>query len=273
MKVSIVTISFNQASFLEEALTSVLSQDYPDLEYIVVDAGSSDGSRDLIRRYRTQISEVIFEADAGPADGLNKGFARATGDVFAYLNADDMLLPGAVRGAVTAFKEHKHAGVLCGHGYLIDRDGTVIRRLRTTPFRSAKRFAYGATWVLQQSTFIRADAFRDVGGFNRTNHVCWDAELLLNLALAGNEIRTVDAYWSQFRLYPESISGSQLLRGSQQLQEETKRHRRRMLEDALGRPIGRLDLLQRKTARIEKWLTDPTSFMLRVGDAMFRRTR
>src|SRR6202171_6644991 len=101
-RVSIVTISFNQAPFLERAIRSVVEQDYPDIEYIVVDPGSTDGSRDIIERYRSRISQVIYEPDHGPADGLNKGFASATGDIFGSINADDAFLPGAVRGGVTA---------------------------------------------------------------------------------------------------------------------------------------------------------------------------
>ncbi len=90
MKVSIVTISFNQAEFLERAMRSVLTQDYPDVEYIVVDPGSTDGSRALITAQGSRI-KAILEKDNGPADGLNKGFASATGEIFGYINADDAL--------------------------------------------------------------------------------------------------------------------------------------------------------------------------------------
>src|ERR1700738_5632483 len=100
-KVSIVTISFNQAEFLERAIRSVVDQDYPEIEYSVVDPGATEGSRDIIERYRSRIARVIYEPDRGPADGLNKGFACATGDIFGFLNSDDVLLPGAVRRAVS----------------------------------------------------------------------------------------------------------------------------------------------------------------------------
>ena len=88
MKFSIVTISFNQASYLEQAIRSVLGQDYADIEYIVVDAGSTDGSREIIEHYSGQIDKIIFEEDNGSADGLNKGFARATGDVYSFIEAN-----------------------------------------------------------------------------------------------------------------------------------------------------------------------------------------
>ena len=94
MRISIVTLSYNQRTFLREAIDSVLQQDHPDLEYIVVDPGSTDGSREFIRSYGEQVAQVVFEPDQGAADGLNKGFSRATGEVFGFLNADDYLLPG-----------------------------------------------------------------------------------------------------------------------------------------------------------------------------------
>ncbi|MCB1155752.1 glycosyltransferase, partial [bacterium] len=88
MKVSVVTLSFNQADYLERAIRSVVEQDHDDIEYIVVDPGSTDGSRDIIERYRDRIATVITDPDKGPPDGLNKGFAAATGDIYAYMNAD-----------------------------------------------------------------------------------------------------------------------------------------------------------------------------------------
>ena len=97
MKFSVVTISFNQIEFLEEALKSVFCQKGVEIEFIVVDPGSTDGSRELIDRYREQIDHVLFEPDAGPADGLNKGFALATGDIYCYLNSDDVFETDAFR--------------------------------------------------------------------------------------------------------------------------------------------------------------------------------
>src|SRR3974390_2320485 len=104
MKISIVTLSFNQRDYLQQALDSVLSQDYSNLEYIVVDPGSIDGSRELIRSYGARIAHTIFEPDRGAADGLNRGFASATGDVFGFLNADDILLPGSLKRVASFFE-------------------------------------------------------------------------------------------------------------------------------------------------------------------------
>ena len=103
MKLSVVTVSFNQRQYLEEALISVLAQDYPAIEYIVVDPGSTDGSRELIECFRDRLASILFETDQGAADGLNKGFQRASGDIFGFLNSDDVLLPGAMKSISRAF--------------------------------------------------------------------------------------------------------------------------------------------------------------------------
>jgi glycosyltransferase involved in cell wall biosynthesis len=217
--VSIVTISFNQATFLERAIRSILEQDSVDVEYIVVDAGSTDGSREIIEKYRPWITKIVLEPDSGPANGLNKGFARATGEVFGYLNADDLLLPGSLREAVE-FLESTRAEVVYGDGYFIDADGHCIGRCLSTPF-NFRFLRLGCSLVMQQSTFFRAQSFREVGGFNEQNHTCWDGELFFEFAKRGLKIVHTTKYWSAFRLHSESISGSQLL--AEQYQTDGKR--------------------------------------------------
>ena len=144
MRVSIVTISYNQAEFLEKAIRSVIEQDYDDIEYIIVDPGSTDGSRDIIERYRSKIAKVIFEPDDGPADGLNKGFAHATGNLCGYLNADDAYLPGSISRVVAAFRCMPEADVICGHGYMVDAEGRVPSDISTqTALRHGVTFMVG----------------------------------------------------------------------------------------------------------------------------------
>src|SRR5215217_6342515 len=152
MKISIVTISFNQAPFLEQTICSVLEQDHPHVEYIVVDPGSTDGSREIIERYRDRIDKIIFEADKGPADGLNKGFAHASGDVFGFLNSDDMLEPGALSDAARYFETHPEVDVVSGHSWVIDAEGRKKRRFYSDQF-SLRMTAYGACYLAQPSTF------------------------------------------------------------------------------------------------------------------------
>jgi len=272
VKVSIVTISFNQAAFLERALQSVLAQTHPDIEYIVVDPGSSDGSREIIDRYRHSLASVVLEPDAGPPDGLNRGFARATGDIFGYLNADDVLLPHAVADAAEAFREHPDADVVYGHGYVVDETDTILRRFHSTRY-TLWRTAYGAANVMQQATFLRRDGFVAVGGFNTANLVTWDAELLVDLALVGRRFLRVNKYWALFRLHPDSISGSG--RGTPDPRRAAREgpfaaqleaNRTRLFEKMVGRPRRRSDRILGAGARLLQWATDPTHVAIRLGE-------
>ena len=119
MKVSIVTISFNQEEFLEDAIRSVLNQDYHDIEYIVVDPGSTDGSRNIIEKYHDKINHIVYEKDDGASHGLNIGFSYATGEVYGFLNADDILFNHAVSDFVKALQQ-RDVDVVSGHGFFIN---------------------------------------------------------------------------------------------------------------------------------------------------------
>lgn len=211
MKFSIVTISYNQAQFLKEAVESVLAQrdDGVDLEYIVVDPGSTDGSRDIIREYGDDIDLVVFEPDHGPADGLSKGFRLASGDFGGYINSDDLLLPHSLKRVETFLALHPEVDVVVGDGIRRDERRNPIRERRHVSSRfSAVRYAYQSATFLQQSTFFRMDAFRAVGGFNSGNRTCWDGELLSDLSRTGFRFRNLHQDLSVFRVHQGSISGS-----------------------------------------------------------------
>ncbi|WP_420426274.1 glycosyltransferase family 2 protein [Algiphilus sp.] len=262
MKFSIVTISYNQASFLERAILSVIEQDYPNLEYIVVDPGSDDGSRAIIERYRDRIDKIIFEPDEGPADGLNKGFGCATGDIYGYINSDDALLPGALAKVAEAARQSPDAGIIAGHLYMVGQGDQLIRRVRASQIQP-KEFVYGGAQVAQQSTFIRASAFWNVGGFNVHNNCGWDAELLLDLVVAGEKVEIVDDYLAIFKIHATSISGSARLLADHR--ENCKRYFVRVM----GRAPTRLDNLRRVFYKIKKWQRDPRGFFYKLQDRFF----
>ena len=205
MKVSIVTISFNQGRFLEACIRSVLEQDYPNIEYIVVDPGSTDESRAIIGRYADRIAKVVLEPDDGPADGLNNGFRVATGEIFGFINADDVLLPGAVSTLVQAFKSNPGSDVVFGHGMEIDEQGDLIQRVWSTSW-NLKAHAYRTALTVQPATFFRADAFRRLGGFNAQNRTCWDAELFVDLGRAGARFFAIPEFIGAYRMYPGTVS-------------------------------------------------------------------
>src|ERR1035437_5829495 len=128
--VSIITPSYNQAQFLEKTILSVLSQNYPNIEYIIIDGGSTDNSADIIRKYENKISFWISEKDKGQSDAINKGWKRAKGKYCSYLNSDDELVPGAVSKIVEAFEKNQDAGVVYGDYTFIDENEKEISRER-----------------------------------------------------------------------------------------------------------------------------------------------
>jgi len=261
-RVSIVTISFNQGRFIERAIRSVLEQDYDDIEYIVVDPGSTDDSRDIIERYRSRISKTILEPDNGPANGLNKGFAAATGQIFGYINADDAYLPGAIGKAVTAFRSRPEADVIYGHSYIVNGVGQTVRRSRSAPF-NLRRYAYGGVVVMQQSTFFSRKAFEKAGGFNENNRSSWDGELLVDMARCGCKFGMVDDYWSLFTIYPGSITAG--VKHNQRFRDDHAR----MFRTITGRDYEQASRLKFLLARVEKWLRDPRGPIHRIEDKFF----
>jgi glycosyltransferase involved in cell wall biosynthesis len=180
-KLSIVTPSFNQSRFLEQTIRSVLDQGYPNLEYIIVDGGSSDGSVDIIRRYAHRLSYWVSERDLGQTDALNKGFALATGDIVAWVNSDDFYYPGAFAAAVAAFQADPGLGFVYGRGNRVNESGDVIREFEATRPFDLEVLVYGVDYILQPSTFMRRQALHAVGPFDPALHYAFDWELWMRL--------------------------------------------------------------------------------------------
>ncbi len=263
MKVSIVTISYNQGRFLEQAIRSVVEQDHENLEYIVVDPGSSDGSRDIIERYRSRIAKVVFKPDDGPGDGLNNGFAQTSGEIYGYLNADDVYLAGTLTKVCDIFAKKKHIDVLSAHCYVIDQNGRPVQKAFSHKF-DLRRYAAGCCVLIQQSTFFRSRVFKQTRGFNASNRISWDAELAVDLALAGARFEVVHDYWSCFRIYPESLTGSKDQR--EKHAEERKRIAARVGFAAMSR-------LRRKLLWATGWFRQPMTLGLRLVDGMVHPRR
>ncbi|HLE52212.1 MAG TPA: glycosyltransferase family 2 protein [Anaerolineales bacterium] len=204
--VSIVTPSYNQGSFLEETIRSVLGQDYPHLEYIIVDGGSTDGSREIIQRYSDRLAWWISEPDQGQTDAINKGFSRAKGEIFAWLNSDDTYLPGAVSEAVSFLSSHPEVGMVYGDANLIDDSGKVIGKFpaRQTDYRRLMR---GFVHVPQQSAFFRARLWRQVGPLDPTFRDAMDYDLWVRLSRI-SAIRYTPRLWANFRLHGSSKTAS-----------------------------------------------------------------
>ena len=271
MKISIVTLSFNQGPFLESAIRSVVDQQGVDLDYILVDPGSSDDSRSIIERHESRMAHTLLERDDGPADGLNRGFARATGDIYGFLNADDVLRPGALAAVARAFERHPDADVISGNGHIIDAGGAPVRRIYSDRF-SLWGYLYGGVVLLQQSTFFRASAFETAGGFNVDNRTCWDGELWLDMALAGRRFQRAGGFWSGFRVYDGTVTSG--IHGDDSHRLAYERDRRRMFMKARGRlPGGLRDKGQRFAARVVKWGSNPVALSARLASLTSPKVR
>jgi glycosyltransferase involved in cell wall biosynthesis len=257
MKFSVVTISYNQVEFLEAAIRSVIGQAGLEVEYIMVDPGSTDGSRAVIEKYSGSFAHILLDKDQGPADGLNQGFAKATGDVYCYLNADDTFEPGGLQRAAAFLHEHPELDVICGHAFITDRQDSRLRRVWSEPY-SRLMVAYNAAVQIQPSTFIRRSAFIKSGGFNLNNRSSWDAELLMELFLSGARIGIIDEFLSTYRLHSESLTNSGRMLAA------LKKFSERRFERLMGRPRDASDNIVERVLRIVKHLQRPIATWERV---------
>ncbi len=177
--VSVVTPSYNSGRFLEETIRSVLAQDYPRIEYIVMDGGSSDGTLEILERYNERLR---FESrpDRGAADAVNKGFGLSRGSIFAWLGADDTYLPGAVSAAVMALAGNPDAGVVYGDGLWVDVAGKLIGRYPTRPFD--RELLGRECYLCQPAAFMRREAYERVEGLDPGIETCFDYDLWMRIA-------------------------------------------------------------------------------------------
>jgi GT2 family glycosyltransferase len=207
--VTIVTPSYNQGRFIEETIESVLSQDHPEIEYLVIDGGSTDETVEVLRRYDGQLTWVS-ERDRGQSHAINKGWARAHGEILHWINSDDLLLPGAVSRAVAALNEHPDAVAVYGAGRVIEVDGTDAGAWPAPP-PDLQYLMHVNDGILQPSCFARADVIRAVGGLGEELHWINDWDLLIRLFRAGPVV-ALDDELAVWRRYPMTKTQSGGLR-------------------------------------------------------------
>jgi glycosyltransferase involved in cell wall biosynthesis len=201
-KISIVTPSYNQAAYIEQTILSVLDQNYENLEYIIIDGGSADDSQSIIRRYEDRLSYWVSEPDRGQPHALNKGFSRATGDIVAYLNSDDLYLPGAFAAVVEYFDKHPESNWICGDTLMFGDPAKADEVIKANVPRSAAQALSWAYKAPQPGMFWRRDLLAE--GFQENWRYCFDHELYVRLLMKGFICEHLPVTLAAYRLHPTS---------------------------------------------------------------------
>ncbi|MDZ4767615.1 MAG: glycosyltransferase family 2 protein [Chloroflexota bacterium] len=208
MRVTIITPSYNQAAFLPATIASVLNQDYADIEYLIFDGASTDGSVEILRAQTDPRLKWVSQKDGGQTDALNNGLRTATGEIITFINSDDTLLPGAVHFAVEYFAAHPACDLLYGDAEIIDADGKRMQVIPSTPY-NLEEVVLGQQTFLQQGTFWRRRVSETIGGFDDAIQYTFDIDYWARTALAGFQLDYVPGLRAQFRMHDASKSVSQ----------------------------------------------------------------
>jgi len=231
-----VTPSYNQAQYLEATIRSVIEQDYPELEWMIVDGGSTDGSVDIIRKYEPHLAWWVSEKDRGQTDALNKGLRRATGDIFAFLNSDDLYTPGALRAVGEAFAADPQLTMLLGRCQYIAADGSPLSECPYAGDLTLEDFI-AENLVPQPSLFVRMDVCRAVGEFDNAYQHAFDHDYWLRAMLLGHRIRGMDRLLSLYRLHESSKTVTMRYR---QDMDMVAAHRKAMQSLPPGHPLRKV---------------------------------
>lgn len=227
LRIGIVTPSLNQGRFLRETIESVLKQEYPNLDYWVVDGGSTDNTREILESYGSRIN-WISERDDGQAQAINKGLKRIDADVLAFINADDVYLPGALSRAARYFQAHSDAAWLTGDYFIIDSLGRRVQSYVVAYKRMLRRWPTFQTlavanYIVQPSTFWRRELLDEIGLLDESLRYCFDYDFWLR-AIMRRPLHVVFAPLSLFRIHARSKGSSQFERQFAEEHEVLRRH-------------------------------------------------
>lgn len=227
---SIVTPSFNQGTFIGEALLSVKNQNYSGVEQLVIDGGSRDGTITTLRHYSDEEGwshlHWISESDRGQGDALNKGFAKAKGDIVGWLNSDDRYRPGCFECVAGVFQKHPEVDVVYGDYALIDEAGRVSQIRREIAFNPFILLHHRVLYIPTTATFFRRRVFEDGNRLDERLHYALDFEFFMRLAIGGYKFRHVSALLADFRMHQASKTCSAPHRQLEEKQQVTQRYSR-----------------------------------------------
>jgi len=198
LKVSIITPSFNQGQFIEKTILSVKNQDYPSIEHIVIDGGSTDGTVEILKKY--DHLKWVSEPDNGQTEAINKGFRFATGDIITYLNSDDLLLPGAVGAVVDAFAKYPEVDFVYGDFKVIDSKGNHLLSRKTVNY-DRNILIYGRALIAQPASFFRRRVIERIAHFDEGYDFCMDIEFWVRAVVNGIKFQRIDFPLAAQRLH------------------------------------------------------------------------
>jgi glycosyltransferase involved in cell wall biosynthesis len=208
-RITVVTPSLNQGKFLEETILSVINQNYPNLEYFVVDGGSTDNSVDIIKKYEDRIDWWVSEKDEGQSDAINKGFQKANGDWLCWVNSDDILLPNALSRISETIKRKPNADIITGNIIYLDENDLIIRCVRV-PKMSWWFYRRNVGYFCAPAIFFKKELYEKVGELDTNLHYSMDTDLWHKFRLAGARVYHIKEYLGAFRVHSSSKTGPRI---------------------------------------------------------------
>ena len=273
--ISLITPSYNQAQYLPKTMRSVLNQNYPRLEYFVMDGGSSDNSSQIIEHYAEQLTGWVSQKDSGQADAINQGFARSTGEIMGWLNSDDILFPGALMAIGSYFAAHPEVDVVCGWSLFFREEhpsagsGISIWYLHEPLGLRLEYLLYSSYFLPQESVFWRRRVYEQIGELDLNCHVLPDHDYFIRMGLIGVQSATIRPPIGCFRQHKEQKTANKgaVRQNQQRIQShhlenlgvtasQARRRRaywqRRMIAERALRKLWRLTVERRKVAQVLK---------------------
>lgn len=247
-KISIVTVSYNQANFIEDNIKSVIDQNYPNVEHIIIDAGSTDGTLEILKKYDKYINWTS-EPDNGQSDGLNKGFKKATGEIIGWINSDDKLAPEALHKIATFFQNNPDEIAVVGDQSIMDEEGRFLHTIQSRAYDFDYLLNY-ARGITQNSTFFKRNVFNEIGYLDESLNYAMDRDLFIRIASIKN-MPYISETLAEFRMQPNAKTAEGSHKFARELLKIRKKYGGKLMS-----PAGKNDLyiIFTQPLRKIKWL-------------------